>query len=296
VRRAVLIALVALAGCGGGDDAGSESATELLDRGFSTDVDTGVLTLEAEAEVEGGPADGDYRLELEGPFRVVGKATDMPDLDMAFRATGAGQEHEGRVVLTRSNAWVEYQGETYEVGEESWPRLLAFLEEQPAGTPEALAEAGLDPLDWVTGTEEAGEGEVGGTRATKVTGALDVEAFLRDLSEIDIPGVGDALREEDLELVEEFVDDVEFDAWIGADGIWRRVTAATDFRVPEEERHPAEEPEGGSISFDLRLDDPNQPVEIAGPAGARPIDELLRRFGIPPEALLGPGFAQPAPG
>jgi hypothetical protein len=46
----------------------------------------------------------------------------------------------------------------------------------------------------------------------------------------------------------------------------------------------------------MGLEDPNEPVEIEGLGGGRPIDELLRRFGIPPEALLGPGFAQPAPG
>jgi hypothetical protein len=37
-------------------------------------------------------------------------------------------------------------------------------------------------------------------------------------------------------------------------------------------------------------------VEIEGPAEARPIEELLRQLGIPPELLLGPGFAQPSPG
>jgi hypothetical protein len=46
----------------------------------------------------------------------------------------------------------------------------------------------------------------------------------------------------------------------------------------------------------MELDDPNEPVEIDGLGDGRPVDELLRRLGIPPEALLGPGFAQPTPG
>lgn len=292
MRRAALLAALALAGCGGGGGS-SESATKLLERGFAADVDTGVMTLDAEVELEGGPFEGPYRLELEGPFRVADSSTEMPDLDMAFRATGAGQEYEGRAVVTRANAWVEYEDETYEVGEELWTRLLAALEQQDAGSPQTFAEAGIDPLEWVTDAEEAGEEDVGGTTATKVTGTLELEKALRDVNRL---AGGEGIPESALRQVDDVVDDIEFDAWIGEDGIWRRISAETDFRVPEDERDSAGGLEGGKLSFDMELEDPNEPVEIEGPADARPLDELLRRLGIPPELLLGPGFATPAPG
>jgi hypothetical protein len=298
VRRAALallaVTLLAAGGCGDDDGgANSESATQLLERGFATDVDTGVVTLDAEIELEGGPVEGPFRLELEGPFRVAESATEMPDADLAFRAEGAGQVHEGRAIVTRENAWVELRGETYEVGEEHWAGVLEGLEAESRGEPRTFAEAGLDPMDWVADAEESGEEDVGGTAATKVTGALDIRAMLRDVNRI---AAGARVPGPALSEVDEAVDDVEFEAWIGEDGIWRRISAGTDFRVPEEEQASAGGLEGGSVSFEMDLNDPNQPVEIEGPAEARPLDELLRSLGIPPELFLGPGFAAPTPG
>jgi hypothetical protein len=128
---------------------------------------------------------------------------------------------------------------------------------------------------------------------TKVTGRLDPEEMLRDFERL--PG-GQPTPEDTLDQVDDVLDDIEFEAWIGEDDIWRRLSADTEFRIPEEERESAGRVESVSVSMEVRLDDPGEPVEIEGPAGGRPLEELLRRLGVPPEALLGPGFAQPAPG
>ena len=296
MRRAALalLAAAALAGAGcGGEQGNDESATRLLERGFATDVDTGVLKLDAEVELDGGPFDGPFRLELEGPFRAAGSPTEMPDLDMAFRASGAGEEYEGRAIVTRENAWVEFEGETYEVGAGLWARLLEALEQPQPGLPDTLEEAGIEPLDWVEGLEENGEGHLSGVPATKVTGTIDIEAMLRDFNRL---AGRQGIPEDVLDRVNDVVDDVEFETWIDENDVWRRISGETEFHVPEEERDSAGGLEGGSISLDMTLDEPNEPVEIEGPAEARPIDELLRRLGIPPELLLGPGFATPTPG
>jgi hypothetical protein len=298
VRRAASLLLAALAlaaaGCGGdGGGAGNdEEATDLLERGFATDVDTGVLALDAEVELRGvDRLDGPLRLKLDGPFRAAGSPTEMPDADMDVRASGAGQDFEGRVVLTRENAWIEFRGVTYEVGEELWARALEALEEQDQGGPRSFREAGVDPLDWLDGVETEGDEDVAGVPTTKVTGSLDVEQMLRDFNRLSTdPGA------QIPENADEFVGDVDFEAWIGEDGIWRRITAETEFNVPEEERDSVGGLEGGRVSLEVELDEPNEPVEIEGPSEARPIDELLRRLGIPPQLLLGPGFAVPTPG
>jgi hypothetical protein len=46
----------------------------------------------------------------------------------------------------------------------------------------------------------------------------------------------------------------------------------------------------------MTLDAPNEKVTIESPGEGRPISELLRALGVPPEALLGPGFEVPEPG
>ena len=115
-----LLALLALAGAACGSDENDEQAAALLERGLATDVDSGTLIAEMEIELEGvQEADEPFRLRLEGPFRSRG-ATEMPDLDMAVRVSWFGRTFAGRVVALPENAWVEYKGETYEVGEENW--------------------------------------------------------------------------------------------------------------------------------------------------------------------------------
>jgi hypothetical protein len=294
VRRAGLIAaaVVALAGCGGGND---EEAAGLLERGFSTDVRSGYATVDAELELEGIEGlEGPLRLRLDGAFELPGgEPTEVPNLDMDFHLSGAGREVSGTVVLTLANAWVRYGGIDYEVGEELWARARQAYREQSQGQPLTFAEAGMDPLDWVDDAQVEGEERVSGVRAAKVSGTLDVEAMLRDMNEL---AGSEALPDSVLGDVEDVIEDIEFEAWIGADDIWRRVATEASFEVPEEERDAVGGLEGGNLDLELELDLPNAPVEMPAPSDPRPFEELLGRLGIPPEALLGPGFAQPAPG
>jgi hypothetical protein len=291
VRRGALIAAVALAGCGG---TGDEEANGLLERGFSTDVRSGYATVDAELVLEGVDGfEGPLRLRLDGPFELAaGAPTELPNLDMDFEASGAGRELSGRLVLTPLNAWVEYGSTAYEVGEELWARARQALREQSQG-PQTFAEAGIDPLDWVDDAEVEGEQRVSGVRTTRVSGTLDMEALLRDSNELS---GSQRLPESALDEVEEAIEDIEFDAWIGADGIWRRVATEVAFEVPEAERDAFGGLERGRLSLEVELERPNEVVEIVPLYDARPLEELLRRLGVPPEALLGPGFAQPTPG
>ena len=290
MRRAALIATLALAGCGGGGS--SEEARDLIDRGFATDVRSGEFSAKAELRLSGlGALAGPLRLSMEGPFEG-GSSTTLPAMDLAVRASGMGQGFAGRLVLTRENAWVEYGGTTYEAGEALWEELRRTIETQP-GEPMTLAELGLHPHRWLDDLETEGDEEVGGDNATKVGGTVDLGVLLRELSRLS---PGGPLPPGTLRQVEDAFEEVRFEAWIGDDDIWRRVSVETKFEVPEELRDSAEGIAGGRLSLELGLDDPNEPVEIEGLGDGRPVDELLRRLGIPPEALLGPGFAQPTPG
>jgi hypothetical protein len=290
VRKRALIALVALAGCGGGGS--PEEARDLIDRGFSTDVRSGVFSAGAELQLNGlGALAGPLRLTLEGPFEG-GSPTELPAMDMELRMSGMDQNFAGRLVMTRDNGWVQYDGTTYEAGEALWTELRRLIEAQ-AGEPTTLAEMGLHPHRWLDDLETDGGEEVAGEETTKVTGTLDLRVLLREMNRLSPDG---PLPPGTLRDLEAAFEEVRFEAWIGEDDIWRRVSVETEFAIPEELRDSTEGISGGHLSLEMGLEDPNEPVEIEGLADGRPLDELLRRFGIPPEVLLGPGFAQPQPG
>ncbi len=296
MRRRLVLLLVAVAAgataCGGDEGGGAKDADALLTRGFSTDVDTGRLTMEMELTVEGvASAGGPFRLELSGPFRSHG-ATEMPDVDMDVSASGQGVSFDGALVLLPENAWVEFGGETYEVGEKLWSRAQDSLNRQ--GGPETFGDAGVDPLRWVEDAQTGDSEEVSGTEATQVTGELDVSAMLRDFNRLSPDS--SALPRETLDQVDDAIGPVAFEAWIGDDDIWRRITSETSFTVPEDQRQGAGGLEGGKVSLDMTLQAPNESVTIESPGAGRPISELLRALGVPPEALLGPGFELPEPG
>jgi hypothetical protein len=290
VRRAALIAVVALAGCG--DGGSTEEARDLIDRGFATDVRSGVFSASAEFHLSGlGALAGPLRLNVEGPFEGWSSTT-LPAMDLEVRVSGMGQKFAGRLVMTRENAWVEYDGTTYEAGEALWAELRRTIETQ-GGEPMTLTEMGLHPHRWLDDLEIEGDEEVAGDDTTKVTGTIDLSRLLPEANRLSPDA---RLPPRTLRQVDEAFEEVRFEAWIGEDEIWRRVAVETAFEIPEELRESAEGVSGGRLSFEMGLEDPNEPVEIEGLGDGRPVDELLRRLGIPPEALLGPGFAQPTPG
>jgi hypothetical protein len=296
MRRWLVLLLLAVAAvataCGGDEGGGAKDADALLKRGFSTDVDSGRLTMEMELTVEGvAGADRPFRLELSGPVRSRGP-TEMPDADMDVSASGQGVRFDGALVLLPENAWVEFGGETYEVGEELWSRAQDSLNRQ--GGPETFGDAGVDPLRWVEDAQTGASEEVSGTEATQVTGELDVSAMLRDFNRLSPDS--SAIPRETLDQVDDAIGPVAFEAWIGEDEIWRRITSETSFTVPEDQRQGVGGLEGGKVSLDMTLQAPNEPVTIESPGTGRPISELLRALWVPPAALLGPGFELPEPG
>lgn len=293
MRRLLLLVFAALAlvaaGCGSDEGGGAQEAKELLQRGFSTDVNSGEISMKMDLQLKG--AGGDFRLELDGPFRSRGP-TKMPDADLDFSASGQGVNLEGGVVLLPENAWVEFGSETYEVGEELWRRAQESLDDGQG--PDTFADANVKPLDWVKGAETEEGGTVSGTETTKVTGRLDVAAMLSDFNRLSPDDA--AIPQASLDQFEDANGAVDFEAWIGDDDIWRRISSEGSFTIPEAQRQGAGGLEGVRVSLDMRLSAPNEEVTIESPGDGRPISELLQTLGIPPEALLGAGFEAPAPG
>jgi hypothetical protein len=297
---AALLVAVLLSGCDlfGGD--GDEDPDQVLEETFENDetVSSGVLdvTIEGSAEGEQG---GSFSANLNGAFQgEEGEAATLPQLDLTASADaeGAGQEFsfEGGVVATEDNGYVEYQGETYEVGTDTFEQLKRSFEQQAeaaGATGEdaedpgaALEQLGVDPSGWLTNLENEGTEDIEGTEAIHIHGDANVEQIIEDfttLAEQAPTGTADIPSAEELQQVTAAVDEASIDVYSGESD---RLLRGLDLNLsidPSAVAAGAVVPiESVDLGFSLRLSGVNEPQTIEAPAEARPIEDLLRQFGL----------------
>lgn len=310
-----LIALVAalalallLAACGDGGSGGTSgdaSAGNLLERATKQTAKSADVKLELTADLKGvDELKGPVKLNLEGPYRSNGQNA-MPDLDWKVNAEAAGKNVSARLITVPDNAFVEYKGTTYEVGQQLMAKLTSQLK-QSQTDPKELRSLGLDASKWIKDPEVSDE-EVDGVATKRVSGDVDVRKLLEGFNKLFArPSVSGQLPQgaatpsmskQTIDQIVDAVDKAHVETDVGRDdGILRRNSTEISFEVPEDERAGAKGLEGGDIKFLFEQSDVNGDQQVTAPSGARPIQELLRGIGIPPELLLGPGFTTPAPG
>lgn len=287
-----LLAALAAAGCGDDDDAGAPrgSAGDLLQRAFSTPVESGRVALDADLQID-GPEGGDeaYGLELSGPFDSNGPGR-LPSADLDVALSGLGPPLSAGLVLTPDNAYLGFAGEHYELGEQI-VRGLMRRGEDAAGGRTTLEDFGVDPSRWLRHAELSGEEDVEGTRATRVSGEIDAARVLGDYERLareygsalgaDPPALDPELRR----LLAGSLEESRADVYVAGDGTLRRLVLDLEFRLPSELRERADGIAGGSLELDLTLSAVGEDQRIEEPEDARPIGELLGRFGLGREAL-----------
>jgi len=263
----VAIAVTALAGCGGGGSptAAPSDARGLLRETFSPDrrVESGRLDLALRQ--------GDRRLAVRGPFATEGEGS-APRfaLDVDAEGLSAG------VTSTGEEGFVEFAGQAYAIPGAMFRTLRANLEEGQRQGARSFATLGIDPTRWVTDPRTAGEAKVGEDAALRIRGGVDVPRMLEDLDRLaqragrlggaagGPPRLGAGERRE----LERAVRNARVEVFTGAeDRVLRRLVLAFDLR------------DEGATRLDLRLTDVNEEQTIEAPGDARPLDELLERFG-----------------
>lgn len=306
-----LIAIVATlalaligAGCGGDDEGGSsDDASALLEKAFSKPVDSGSLKLDFNAEIDGlAQLSGPLSLSISGPFKSDGPK-DIPVLDWDIVAKGAGQTFDIGLKATDDNAFVEYQGESYEVGTELFAQFKQqYAAQQPDGQP-TLKSFGVDPASWLEDPKVEDGDDIGGDPTQVVTGSVDVEKVVRDLYAVT---KSDAFRQqlesqgqpapeipepsdEDIQKIVDAIETLELKINIDENDVARRLAVSTDFTVPEGTGDG--EIKGGSLSLDYTLEEVGIDPQIDAPANPRPLSELTQRFA----PLLGGAIPQTTP-
>ena len=242
-----------LAGCAGDTRPAGPALNET--RGNLNRIDSGILSVSVRME----PKDGDeFGYDIEGPFRI-GKDGKPPVADVEYTQVANGQEDTVRLVLRDDGSgFVERDGKRTDLTEDQ----LGELRESGS----FLGDSGLETLsfdDWIVDAELS-DGPDG---TDKVTGELDVAAAMAGLSALS--GVLEqdvVLTAEQRQLVADAVDDSSIELLTGKDDRLLRKLAldfSLDAEVPEDLRDAlGEDAVGARFSYELELDDVNEPVRI----------------------------------
>jgi hypothetical protein len=293
-----LLALVALiAGCGGdgGGGGGDEDAKAVIDKAFTTQIDSANITLEVKAEVEGvAQAQGPFQVKLSGPFKSNGE-TKLPSFDWDANASGGGQSIAGGLISTGDQLFVNYQNQNFEVPKEQVDQINQQLASQQ-GEDQSAAQLGINPKDWVIDAEDKGDEEINGEETTHIEAGVDVSQMLEDLNKAAEQASGamggsapSQLTPQQIDQVEQFVKDPKIDVYASKeDGGLRRLNVSIDFEIPEEQRAQLQGATGGNLTFSLDLADVGQEPTIEAPTDAKPLDELQGSLGA-----LGGGGTTP---
>lgn len=302
-----IIVVLAVFVFGGSED----EARRLLDRAFNEPIGTADVALDASAQIKGiRQLEQPIRLQVRGPYQSGGNRQ-LPSTDFSLNFAASGQSFAAGLVSTGTNAWVEFLGQAYEVGEQT----IAQANQQIAVTAgqqreRSLRDLGIDPNRWLEDPSVEGEEEIAGAQTQHIEAGVDVGRMLDDLNTLGQRASGQVgtaaprqLSAEQRERLERIVQDPEFDVYVGEDNRVRRLSTVLDLEVPEEDRRAAGGARSGKIAFSVEFSNVGSPRPITPPQRARPISDLTSQlaqlFGGAAGGAGGgaaPGGALPAPG
>jgi len=313
LRRSLLL-LVALlcavgaASCGGGDDV---DVQQVLRQTFGEDkkLKSGRLDVSVRLDANGlAQLQGPVSARLAGPWTTT-KPEELPRFDFEADLNAGGQSIRAGATSTGEKGFISFQGQAYELSQQLYDEFKKGYAEQAKksqGEEEGVSfrTLGVDPQRWLRDTKYVDKQDVGGTETLHLRSGIDVPRLLEDLNRIlgraeEIQGQERArqLTEAERKQISEAVKDARLELWTGEkDKILRRLNVRLSFEVPEENRRQANGLTSGTIRFDLALGKINEEQKIAGPEGARPLEELIGGAGAGAGGAGGSGGAQPPSG
>jgi hypothetical protein len=266
---AVALAVLTVAGCGGGngaDDVLAEAAAKLRQ------IESGVVTMRVRISPKADDAQR-VELELRGLFALDAEAG-KPVARIVYTETRGRGRQTATLLAARGGIYAVVRGRAYELPSRRAARLEHVREILRDG--DWRRRLRID--DWIEDAELDGGGVVDGARTDQVVGAVDVRAAAEDLRKLGriFNGALGRLAHIDPELVEAATRSSEVRLFVGErDRLLRRLEVEIDvgFDIPSTLRRTLGGLAGARVYLELRLDDPNGPVTIAEPRGVRPASE-----------------------
>ena len=262
----LVVGVALVAGCGGGGDldAGAvlqQTADKLGSIRSAESIHVKLLVDPDE--------DDPFGFEIEGPFACGDGA--LPQLDVEYTQIASGEEATVRLVADGENGFVVLGDEPYEMTDEQEADLTGACED-------LTSDGGLSSLsvgDWVRDADGERDGDV-----DRVEGELDVVAVTNDFVDVARSFGGSRLARldrDDARRIAEATEDSKFELETGHDDrLLRRLLmeAELGFDVPDDLKEALGDAVGASITFELELDGPNEPVTVETPPNPRPSSEL----------------------
>jgi hypothetical protein len=304
---AVLTAIAAVfAACGGSDDGGGGSSSEdpqkVVESASLEGVKSGSLDLTLHATSEGKEG-GDVEVKLSGPFEAGAKG-ELPQVEMTAEANGsAGGEDldfEGGLTMLTDRAFIDYEGEAFEVD----PTTFGFLK---SAFEQSQQKEGAESGD-ITACQKAAEGikfsqfadelvneggvDVDGTQTTKVSGDVNVSGGVDALIQLtEDPACSSQLEaagplplselEEAKGELGKAVKKAHIDLYVGDDDIVRKIAVELTIQPPEAADETVE------LELELSLSGVNEEQSFSEPSDAKPLEALFKAANISPEQIEG---------
>jgi hypothetical protein len=242
--------LSALAACGGSDSALEQTARNL------DDIRSGVLHLRA--EIEPGSSDESFSYELAGPFAFPEEGG-AASADLRYRQQRGEVSEDVRLVAKDGRGWIEVDGERRDLSEQQLRGLVVDTEEGPFLT-------GLDLESWFvdSATRNRGDGTV------EISGEARAGRTLEGLMGLGGGFGGEAppeLDDEDERRLDGIARSSRLRILTGADDhLLRslRYELELGFDFSPELRAALGDIAGARLTFELRIESPNEPVDIEG--------------------------------
>jgi len=277
-----VLCAAALGACGGADE-GESAAEKAIAQTFSSSassIERGKVNARLQLDPEGLLAiGGPIVLKITGPFSAAGGA--LPQLDLAFAATLAGEQYDGAIISTGKKGFLKLDDRTYSIDDGFVSELRGGAQKaRKSGLKDSL---GIDPSAWIRNPQTKGDEPVGGVETERIGGDVEVSKLLDDIATLldklggsSSTSGGGFLTPKLRKQIADAVKSAKVDVWTGAqDKILRQIAVAIQFEFPSDAKPPIAGLEAGKINIRLRLNDVNgAPVKVSEPKNARPLSKL----------------------
>jgi hypothetical protein len=281
------LAAFAVAACGGGGEQATSSTNvnQLLKDTFSKgSPKSGKLHLALRIDSAGsGAIAGPVTATLDGPFQSTGSGR-LPKFKVDAAVRLAQQDIKAGATSTGDRGFLSFQGQDYAVTDQVFKQFKASYEQaqkqaKANGSKGSLATLGIDPSKWLKNPRNEGDAKIGDTDTIKISGDVDVNRMLDDLSRatsqaraLGLQGfqnLPSQLTPEQRKQAAKEIKNLKTELYVGKDdSLMRRMHILIGLQN-QQSKGPT------NLDFDLSYTDVNQDQSIEAPSNPKPFNDLL---------------------